>query len=134
MESSQGDMKARITTNDLQTHFGNRQLKDFGLLSQSGKIISIVEPTNGIPTVGKLVNKKYGEHKQKVQKSTKATILLKIVCMDSGYGDSALIGSHKYVLVLVNHHTSNSFVYGIKGSSGNNICNKARLNTGKNFV
>ena len=85
MESSHGDMKARITVYDLQIYFGNRQLiKDFGLLSQLGKIISIIEPTNGIPTVGKLVNQKYSEHKHKVQKSTKATILLKIVCMDSG--------------------------------------------------
>ena len=38
--------------------------------------------------------------------------------MDIGYGESNSPGGHKYVLVLIDKCTSNTFVYGMHGTSG----------------
>ena len=42
--------------------------------------------------------------------------------MNIGYGDGASVGGCKYVLVLVDQCTSNSFIYGIQGSLGADVC------------
>ena len=42
--------------------------------------------------------------------------------MDIGYGEGTAYGGSKYVLVLVDQCTSNSFVYGMQGSSSANVC------------
>ena len=39
-----------------------------------------------------------------------------------GYGDGVSVGGSKYVLVLVDQCTNNSFVYGMHGSSGADVC------------
>ena len=41
--------------------------------------------------------------------------------MDVGYGYDASVGGYKYVLVLVDQCTRHSFLYGMNGSSGNDI-------------
>ena len=41
--------------------------------------------------------------------------------MDIGYGANVGIGGYKYVLVLVDQCTRHSFLYGMHGSSGNDI-------------
>ena len=119
LETSRGEMKERVTAYDLQTHFGGRQLKDFGLLSKLGTGIFVFAPSNDIPTVGELVNRQRGKRKQNGQR---ASVPLEVVDMDIGYGDDTSIGGNKYVLVLVDQCTSNSFIYGMKGSSGSDVC------------
>ena len=42
--------------------------------------------------------------------------------MDIGYGDGVAIGGSKYVLVLVDQCTTNSFIYGMHGTSGADVC------------
>ena len=42
--------------------------------------------------------------------------------MDIGYREETAYGGSKYVLVLVDQCTSNSFVYGMQGSSGADVC------------
>ena len=42
--------------------------------------------------------------------------------MDIGYGEETAYGGSKYVLVLVDQCTSNSFVCRIQGSSGADVC------------
>ena len=38
--------------------------------------------------------------------------------MDVGYGDGPAIGGHKYVLILVDQCTTETFIYRMSGSSG----------------
>ena len=42
--------------------------------------------------------------------------------MDIGYSDGTSYSESKYVLVLVEQCTTNSFVYGMQGSSGVDVC------------
>ena len=42
--------------------------------------------------------------------------------MDIGYGEGTSYGGSKYILVLVDQCTSNSFTYGIQGASGADVC------------
>ena len=42
--------------------------------------------------------------------------------MDIGYGDGVSYSRNKYILVLVDQCTTNSFVYGMQGSSGADVC------------
>ena len=42
--------------------------------------------------------------------------------MDIGYSDGASYGGSKYVLVLIDQCTTNSFVYGMQGSFGADVC------------
>jgi len=42
--------------------------------------------------------------------------------MDLGYGEGTFYGGSKYVLVLVDQCTSNSFTYGMQGASGADVC------------
>ena len=72
-----------------------------------------------IPTVGELVICKRGKRRQK---GSKATVPLEVVGMDIGYGDGASYGGSKYILVLVDQCTTNSFVYGMQGSLYVDIC------------
>ena len=66
-----------------------------------------------------MVNRKRGKQQRK---GSKATVPLEVVGMDIGYGDGASYGGSKYVLVLVDQCTTNSFVYGMQGSSGADAC------------
>ena len=45
-----------------------------------------------------------------------------MVGCDIGYGDGISVGGSKYVLVLVNQCSTNSFVYGMHGLSGADVC------------
>ena len=47
---------------------------------------------------------------------------MEVVGCDIGYGDGISVGGAKYVLVLVDQCTTNSFVYGMHGSSGADVC------------
>ena len=69
--------------------------------------------------VGELVNRKRGKRRRK---GSKATVPLEVVGMDIGYGEGTAYGGSKYVLVLVDQCTSNSFIYGMQGSSGADVC------------
>ena len=64
LESSRGDVKERLTTYQLQSYFGGRHLKDFGLLSKLGTGISVIYSDREIPTIGELVNRKRGKHRR----------------------------------------------------------------------
>ena len=118
LESSRGDTKGRLTRHTLQFYFGGRQLKDYKILADLGTGLSVIDNKNEIPTVGSLVNHKHGKRKQK---GTPATSPLEVVGMDIGYGESNSSGAHKYVLVLVDKCTSNTFVYSMHGTSGADI-------------
>ena len=65
-----------------------------------------------------MVNRKRGKQRRK---GSKATVPLEVVGMDIGYGDGTSYGGSKYVLVLVDQCTTNSFVYGMQGSSGADV-------------
>lgn len=119
LESSRGEVKDCVTAYDLQTHFGGWKLKDFSLLSKLGTEILIVNNVNEIPTVGELVNRKRGK---RFRKGTQATAPLEVVGMDIGYGDGVSVGGSKYVLVLVDQCTIETFVCRMKGSSGGDVC------------
>jgi len=119
LESSRGETKERVTAYDLQTHFGGRKLQDFSLLSQLGTGISVINNINDVPTIGELVNRKRGQRKRK---GKRAASPLEVVGMDIGYGKGTLLGGYKYVLLLVDQCTTESFVYGMHGSSGADVC------------
>ena len=119
IESSRGDVVDRITAYNLQTHFGGQKFRDFSLLSQLGTGISVIDNENDIPTVGELVNRKRGRRKRKGQRATSP---LEVVGMDIGYGEGTSIGGYKYVLILVDQCTTESFVYGMHGASGSDVC------------
>ena len=42
--------------------------------------------------------------------------------MNIDYGDGPAIGGHKYVLILVDQRITETFIYGMNGSSGANDC------------
>ena len=119
LESSRGRVKDRVTAFELQSHFGGQKLKDFSLLSQLGTGILVIEPHNDIPTVGELVNRKRGKWRRK---GSRATAPLEVIGMDIGYGDGGAVGGAKYVLVLVDQCTTETFVYPMQGSSGGDVC------------
>ena len=119
LESSRGDVKDRLTSFQLQWYFGGRHLKDFGLLFKLGKGLAVIDNDQDIPSIGKLVNRKRGKRRRK---GSKATVPLEVGGMDIGYGDGASVGGCKYVLVLVDQCTTNSFVYGMYGSSSADVC------------
>ena len=119
LESSRGDVKDRLTAYNLQTYFGGKQLKDFSLLSKLGTGLSVIDNDQDLTTIGELVNRKRGKRRRK---GSKATVPLEVVGMDIGYGDGTSVGGHKYVLVLVDQCTSTSFLYGMHGSSGADVC------------
>ena len=119
LESSRGNVKDRLTAYHLQSYFGGYHLKDFGLLSKVGTGVSVVDSDQDIPTIGELVNHKRG---QRWQKRSKTTVPLEVVGCNIGYGDGVSVGGAKYVLVLVDQYTTNSFVYGMYVSSGADVC------------
>ena len=49
------------------------------------------------------------------RKGSKATIRLKVVGMGIGYGEGTSYGGSKYVVILVDQCTSNSFTYSMQG-------------------
>ena len=49
-------MKERVTTYNLQTHFGGQKFQNFSLLSKLGTGITVINNDNNVPTVGELVN------------------------------------------------------------------------------
>lgn len=65
-----------------------------------------------------MVNLKQGKQRRK---GSKATVPLEVVGIDIGYSDGGSIGGSNTILVLVDRCITNSFVYGIQGSSGANI-------------
>ena len=89
------------------------------MLSKLGTGLSVVDNDQDIPTVGELVNRKRGKRRRK---GSKATVPLEVVGMDIGYGDGVAVGGSKYVLVLVDQCTTNSFLYRMQGSSGADVC------------
>ena len=78
----------------------------------------VVDNDQEIPTIGELVNRKRGKRRQKV---SNATVPLEVVGMDIGYGEGTSYSGSKYVLVLVDQCTSNSFTYGMQGASGGDV-------------
>ena len=42
--------------------------------------------------------------------------------MDIGYGKGVVVGGYKYILILVDQCTTNSFVYSMHGCSGDDVC------------
>ena len=94
-------------------------MPDYSLLSKLGTGLTVIDDDCDIPTIGELVNRKRGKRRRK---GSKATVPLEVVGMDIGYGEGTAYGGSKYVLVLVDQCTSNSFVYGMQGSSGADVC------------
>ena len=119
LESSWGDVKDCLTPFQLQSYFGGRHLLDYFLLSKLGKGLTVINGDHDIPTIRELVNRKRGKRRHR---SSKATIPLEVVGMDIGYGEGTSYGGSKYVLVLVDQCTSNSFTYGMKGASSADVC------------
>ena len=109
-----GDKKDRLARHTLQSYFGGQQLKDHKILSKLGTGLSVIDNKKKILMVGLLVNHKQGKRKQK---GTLTTSPLEVVDMDIGYSESNSPGGHKYVLVLVDKCTSNTFVYELHGTS-----------------
>ena len=110
LESSRGDVKDRLTSYQLQSYLGGRHLPDYSFLSSLGTGLTVVDNDHDIPTIGELVNRKRGKQRRK---GSKATVPVEVVGMDIGYGEGTAYGGSKYVLVLVDQCTSNSFVYGM---------------------
>ena len=79
----------------------------------------MIESDQDIPTIGELVNCKRGKRRRK---GSKATVPLDVVGCDISYSDGVSVNGSKYVLVLVDQCTTNSFVYGMHGSSGADVC------------
>ena len=94
-------------------------MKDFRLLLKLGEGLSVVNNDDEIPTIGELVNRKQEKRRQK---GHRATVPLEVVGMDIIYGDGPAIGSHKYVLFLVDQCTTETFIYKMSGSSGSDVC------------
>ena len=69
--------------------------------------MKVVNNDDKIPTIGELVNHKRGKRRRK---GHPATVPLEVVGMDIGYGDGAAIGGHKYVLILVDQCTTETFI------------------------
>ena len=89
------------------------------MLSKLGTGVFVIDSDQDIPTIGELVNRKRGKRQRK---GSKATVPLEVVSCDIGYGDGVSVGGSKYVIVLVDQCTTNSFVYDIHGSSGADVC------------
>ena len=89
LESSRGDVKDRLTSYQLQSYFGGRHLKDFGLLSKLGTGVSVIDSDQDIPTIGELVNRKRGKRRRK---GSKATVPLEVVGCDIGYDNGIYVG------------------------------------------
>ena len=79
----------------------------------------MINSDHDIPTIRELVNRKRGKRRRK---GSKPTIPLEVIGMDIGYREGTSYGGSKYVLVLVDQCTSNSFTYGIQGASGADVC------------
>ena len=118
LESSKGDVKEGITRYALQDYFGGRQLADFSVLSLLGTGLNVINNDNKVPSIDTLVNRKRGKQKRKGSKIVSPS---EVVGMDIGYGVDDSIGGYKYVLILVNQCTRQSFLYCMKGSSGADI-------------
>ena len=103
----------------LHSYFGERHLTDYSLLSKLGTGLTAIDDDQDIPIFGELVDRK---RRKRWRKGRIATVPLEVVGMDIGYGEETVYGGSKYVLVLVNQCTSNSFVYGMQGSSGADVC------------
>ena len=71
-----------------------------------GEGLSVINNDDQINTIGELVNRKRGKH---CQKGHRATVPLEVVGVDISYGDSPVIGGHKYVLILVDQCKTESF-------------------------
>ena len=119
LESSRGNAKHRVTSHQLRNQFGGRKIHDFALLSKLGTGISVIEEGTDILTVGELVNRKRGRRKRK---GSRAAVPLEVVGCDIGFGDGVAVGGAKYVLLLVDQCTTQSFVYGMHGCAGSDIC------------
>ena len=119
LESSRGTVKDRLTAHQLKTYFGGKNLRDFSVLSSLGEGLTVVDNDHDVPTVGELVNRKRGKRRKK---GSKATVPLEVVGMDIGYGEGVSVGGYKYVLILVDQCTTNSFLYGMHGCSDADVC------------
>lgn len=118
LESSCGDKKDWLTQHTLQSYFGGRQPKNYWVLSKPGTGLSVIENKNEIFTIGSLVILKRGKRKGK---GTPAISQLVVVGMDIVYSEANSPGGHKYVLVLIDKCTTNSFLYGMHCTSGADI-------------
>ena len=87
-------------------------------MSKLGDGLTVIDNENEVPSIGKLVNRKRGK---RCRKGDRATVPLEVVGMDIGYGDDVSVGGYKYVLILVDQCTRQSFVYGMQGSSGSDV-------------
>ena len=108
LESSHGIVKDQLTVFQLRSNFGGCHCKCVSLLSKLGTGILVVDDDQDIPTIGELVNQKRGKRQQK---DNKETVPLEVIGMDIGYGDGTSYGESKYVLVLIDQCTTNSFIY-----------------------
>ena len=118
LESSRGEVKDRFPSHTLELYFGGRTLKYFKLLSQLGEGLIVIDAVSDVPSIGNFVNYKREKWKKK---GGQATVPLEVVGMDIGYGNDVSIGDYKYVLILVDKCTRNSFVYRMHGSSGADV-------------
>lgn len=118
LESSCGTVKDRLSVYQLKLYFGGKKLKYFCVLSSLRDGLTIVDNNHNVPIVSELVNPKQGKHQQK---GSKATVPLKVVGMNIGYGNGDAVGGYKYVLILFDQCTTNSCLYGMHGCSGSDV-------------
>ena len=95
---SRGDVNNRLTSYQLQSYFRVRHFTDFSLLSKLGTGLTVIDDDQDILTIGELVNRKLGKRHRK---GSKATVPLRVVSVDLGYGERTAYNGSKYVLVLV---------------------------------
>ena len=118
VESARGVAPERYSRYELETMFGGRQLKDYGVLTGLGDGIKMNNTSKELLTIGRLVNIKRGRSRNK---AGSVDTPLGVVGMDIGYGVPGGPGGHKYVLVLVDKCTTHTWTYGMHGTSGTDI-------------
>ena len=83
---------------------------DYSLLSNLGKSLSVVDGDQEITIIGEFFNWKSGKRQQN---ECKATVPLEVVGIDIWYREGTSYIGSKYILVLIDQCTSNSFTYGM---------------------
>ena len=119
LESCRGDINDCLTPFQLQLYFGGLHLPNYSLLFKLGNGLIATKGDHNIPTIRELVNRKIGKWQRK---GSKATVPLEVVGMNIGYGEGTPYSGSKYILVLVDQYTSNSFTYSIQGASWADVC------------
>ena len=89
-------------------------MKDFRLLSEPGKGISVIDDRNNVLSIRNSVNQKCGGQKRKGQWPL---VPLEKVGMDIACGDGSSIGGSKHAFLLVDCCASKSFISGMQGLS-----------------